>query len=154
MFAFLKTLPPKMDVFRTKQTILECFVNHEDCIPKWYRNGQLIAEDDKRYKITQERVSGRCSLRIAKNVNADAGEYTCCINDLNDRVETNKTVCYLYVEEPAFKFTKRLPTQTEAGEDMPFELDCEIEDEDAECEWFFNGDVNCLDSIANQIELS
>lgn len=41
-FEFLKKLPAKMEVFRTKSTLLECFVNHEDCIPTWYKDGQLI----------------------------------------------------------------------------------------------------------------
>ena len=28
-----------MDVFRTKQSTLECFVNHDDCTPKWFKDG-------------------------------------------------------------------------------------------------------------------
>lgn len=35
IFAFIKPLTPKMEVFRTKSTLLECFVNHETCVPKW-----------------------------------------------------------------------------------------------------------------------
>jgi hypothetical protein len=41
-YEFLKKLPAKMDVFRTKHTVLECFVNHDDCEPKWFKNGKLI----------------------------------------------------------------------------------------------------------------
>ena len=63
--------------------------------------------EDKRYRISQEKLSGRCTLRILKNVKDDEGEYSCVIDD------TERTSCYLYVEEPAFKFTKRLPTQVE-----------------------------------------
>ena len=63
--------------------------------------------EDKRYRISQEKLSGRCTLRILKNVKDDEGEYSCVIDD------TERTNCYLYVEEPAFKFTKRLPTQVE-----------------------------------------
>lgn len=55
--------------------------------------------------------------------------------------ENEKTSCYLYVEEPAFKFIKRLPQQAEGDENMTAELECEIEDPDAECEWFFEGKV-------------
>lgn len=122
-----------MEVFRTKQTVLECFVNHDDCEPKWYKNNKQIKPDDKRYKISQEKLSGRCTLRISKNVKDDEGEYTCAIDD------EEKTSCYLYVEEPAFKFTKRLPAQVESNEGHSGELECEIEDPDAECEWFFEG---------------
>ena len=142
IFAFIKPLVPSMEVFRTKQTTLECFVNHEDCVPKWYKNGQLIIIPDKRYTITQEKLSGRCNLRIKKNIPEDAGEYHCCINDILDKVETNKTSCRLYVLEPAFRFSKRLPQQLEAVEDTRIEMECEIEDEDAECDWYFNEEVS------------
>ena len=132
-FEFLKKLPAKMDVFRTKQTTLECFVNSDDCVPKWFKNGVAIRSDDKRYKITQEKLSGRCTLRILKNVQDDEAEYTCVID------EQEKTSCYLYVEEPAFRFTKRLPTQLEANEYQSCEIECEIEDENADCDWHFEG---------------
>lgn len=72
-------------------------------------------------------------MRISKNVKEDEGEYTCMID------EEEKTSCYLYVEEPAFKFTKRLPPQVEGDEGMTAEIECEIEDRDAECEWYFEG---------------
>ena len=54
--------------------------------------------------------------------------------------ENEKTSCYLYVEEPAFKFTKRLPQQLEGDEGMSCEIECEIEDPDAECDWYFEGE--------------
>ncbi|CAF0846330.1 unnamed protein product [Brachionus calyciflorus] len=136
-FEFLKKLPAKMEVFRTKHTVLECFVNHDECVPKWYKNGKLIKPDDKRYKTSQEKLSGRCTLRISKNIKDDEGEYSCVIDDGEKEVE--KTSCYLYVEEPAFKFTKRLPQQVEANEYCNGELECEIEDPDAECDWYFEG---------------
>ena len=140
IFSFIKKMNGSMEVFRTKSTILECFVNHEQCVPKWYRNGVLVEPSDKRYVITQEKLSGRCNLRINKNRNDDAAEYCCCITDIMDKNEENKSSCRLYVLEPAFRFTKRLPTQIEGQEDQNIELECEIEDEDAECEWYFNED--------------
>jgi len=113
-------------------------------VPKWYKNGELIIIPDKRYIITQEKLSGRCNLRIKKNVPDDAGEYHCCINDIYDKVEPNKTSCRLYVLEPAFRFSKRLPQQMDAVENNRIELECEIEDEDAECDWYFNEEVSYL----------
>jgi hypothetical protein len=41
-YEFLKKLPAKMEVFRTKHTVLECFVNNDDCAPKWFKNGKPI----------------------------------------------------------------------------------------------------------------
>ncbi len=71
-----------------------------------------------------------------KNVKDDEGEYSCVIGDGEE-----KTSCYLYVEEPAFKFTKRLANQVEGNENNSGELECEIEDENAECDWYFEGKV-------------
>jgi hypothetical protein len=98
--------------------------------------------EDKRYRISQEKLSGRCTLRILKNVKDDEGEYSCVIEDSDE-----KTSCYLYVEEPAFKFTKRLPNQVEGNENHSGELECEIEDENAECDWYFEGKVINIDFI-------
>lgn len=105
---------------------------------KRYKDSELLVMPHKRYQVTQEKLSGRCNLRINKNKNEDEGVYRCCINDIHDKVDENKTSCRVYVLEPAFRFSKRLPTQMEAQEDTNLELDCEIEDEDAECEWYFN----------------
>jgi len=27
-----------MEVFRTKSTVFECFVNHEECMPTWLKD--------------------------------------------------------------------------------------------------------------------
>jgi hypothetical protein len=72
-------------------------------------------------------------LRINKNIKDDEGEFSCVIDD------AEKTSCYLYVEEPAFKFTKRLPQTVEGDEGLTAEIECEIEDRDAECDWYFEG---------------
>ena len=98
--------------------------------------------DDKKFKVSREKLSGRCTLRITKNVKEDEGEYACIINP--DQPDQEVTSCYLYVEEPAFKFLKRLPPQIEANENHSGELECEIEDPDAECDWYFDGKVNKL----------
>lgn len=45
----------------------------------------------------------------------------------------------MYVEEPAFKFLKRLPNQVEGNEGHTGEIECEIEDPEADCEWYFDG---------------
>jgi hypothetical protein len=39
MYDFYKELPAKMEVFRTKQTVLECHVNDPNAPVKWYKNG-------------------------------------------------------------------------------------------------------------------
>jgi hypothetical protein len=42
LYDFYKELPAKMEVFRTKQTILECHVNDPNAPVKWYKNGVPI----------------------------------------------------------------------------------------------------------------
>ena len=39
MYDFYKELPAKMEVFRTKPTILECHVNDPNAPVKWFKNG-------------------------------------------------------------------------------------------------------------------
>jgi hypothetical protein len=39
LYDFYKELPPKMEVFRTKPTVLECHVNDPNAPVKWYKNG-------------------------------------------------------------------------------------------------------------------
>ena len=42
LYDFYKELPAKMEVFRTKQTVLECHVNDPNAPVKWYKNGVPI----------------------------------------------------------------------------------------------------------------
>jgi hypothetical protein len=42
LYDFYKELPAKMEVFRTKQTILECHVNDPNAPVKWFKNGVPI----------------------------------------------------------------------------------------------------------------
>ena len=53
LYDFYKELPPKMEVFRTKQTILECHVNDPNAPVKWYKNGIPIDVSDKLKKKSQ-----------------------------------------------------------------------------------------------------
>ena len=39
LYDFYKELPAKMEVFRTKPTILECHVNDPEAPVKWFKNG-------------------------------------------------------------------------------------------------------------------
>jgi hypothetical protein len=49
LYDFYKELPAKMEVFRTKQTVLECHVNDPNAPVKWFKNG--IPIDVKKTKI-------------------------------------------------------------------------------------------------------
>ncbi len=44
--------------------------------------------------------------------------------------------------EPQWRFETKLPGTLEADEDDKIELECTVQDEDAECDWFFAGEVS------------
>ncbi len=88
---------------------------------------------DKHYMIGRDALTKRCYLRIPKTTREDEAEYTCAIDN------KQKTSCNLVIEEPEWRFTKRLPIQTENVEYGTIELLCETEDADAECVWLFDG---------------
>ncbi|CAF4536552.1 unnamed protein product [Rotaria sp. Silwood1] len=135
LYDFYKELPTKMEVFRTKPTILECHVNDPNAPVIWFKNGVPIDfEKDKRFKFHQDMT--RCILRIHRTTKADEGQYICQIDD--DRAI--KTSGYLYVEEPQWRFESKLPPNMEGDENNKIELECSVQDEDAECEWFIHGE--------------
>ncbi len=78
-------------------------------------------------------MTKRCYLKIAKTTKEDAAEYTCAIDN------KQKTTCQLVIEEPEWRFSKRLPIHTENVEYGSIDLECETEDPDAECVWLFDG---------------
>ncbi len=45
-----------MEVFRTKHTVMECFVNSDDCTPKWFKNGKPIKVCDKVYIFRLKKI--------------------------------------------------------------------------------------------------
>lgn len=65
----------------------------------------------------------------------------------SDRIErTNLRVCL----EPQWRFETKLPPSLEADENEQIELECTVQDEDAECDWFFAGEVSaysCSSSV-------
>ncbi|CAF4773610.1 unnamed protein product, partial [Rotaria sp. Silwood2] len=86
----------------------------------------FVLEKDKRIKYHQDMT--RCIFRIFKTTKSDEGEYTCQIDD--DRGV--KTSGYLYVEEPQWRFETKLPLTLEGDENDKIELECSVQDEDAE----------------------
>lgn len=132
-YDFYMQLPAKNTVFRTKPLFLECHVNSPDCPIKWFKGGRPIQSNDPKYKFYLDGT--RCVLRINKVTRQDQDRFSCMIDD-----ETGKTTeCYLYVEEPQWRFSKKLPDKLAVDEKEDLELVVEVEDPDAECEWFFKG---------------
>ena len=49
-----------------------------------------------------------------------------------------------YFVEPQWRFETRLPATLEGDEGDKIELECSVQDEDAECEWYFAGEVSSI----------
>lgn len=46
--------------------------------------------------------------------------------------------------EPQWRFETKLPSHMEADENNKIELECTVQDEDAECDWYANGEVSFI----------
>jgi hypothetical protein len=64
----------------------------------------------------------------------DNAKFTCRIEETGE-----ETHCQVNVIEPEFKFIKKLQNKYECSESKEIELECEIEDVEAVCEWYFEG---------------
>ncbi|KAL7668242.1 hypothetical protein ACOME3_008952 [Neoechinorhynchus agilis] len=135
VYEFYKLLATKMEVFRTKPTILECHVNNQDCPIKWFKGKEQIKPDNEHFKMYIDGV--RCVLRIQRTQKEDEGVFTCMIDDERQ----SKTTCYLYVTEPQWRFRRKLPDSIVVNEHDDLVLEVEVEDPEAECEWFYQGEV-------------
>lgn len=49
--------------------------------------------------------------------------------------------------EPQWRFENKLPATLESDQGETVELECTVEDPDAECEWHFGGEVRSVDCL-------
>ncbi|KAI0982140.1 hypothetical protein GJ496_002986, partial [Pomphorhynchus laevis] len=134
-YDFYLQLPVKNTVFRTKPVILECHVNSSDCPIKWLKGEKQIETNDPDYKFYLDGT--RCVLRINHVKRSDEGKFTCVIDDGSGK----QSECYLYIEEPQWRFSQKLPQKLSVKEKECIVLEVEVEDLEAECEWYFKGEM-------------
>ena len=93
------------------------------------------------------------------------GQYTCQIDDERG-VRTSGYLCvegnsnkiialkslfffhFLFLIEPQWRFETKLPSTLTADENNEIELECSVQDEDAECDWYYAGEVNSIVSAS------
>jgi len=46
------------------------------------------------------------------------------------------------LSEPQWRFETKLPASLEGDQNYKLELECSVQDEDAECDWYFAGEVS------------
>ncbi|KAK5968521.1 Twitchin [Trichostrongylus colubriformis] len=130
-YSFLNPLPNTQEIYRTKQAVLTCKVNSPRAPLVWYRGDKPIDVNDKRYTIEKDAV-GRCTLTIKEVEQDDQAEWTARItNDVFSKVQ-------VYVEEPRHTFVVPMKSQ-KVNENEPATLETDVNDRDADVEWWHDG---------------
>uniref|UniRef100_A0AC35TXM9 Ig-like domain-containing protein n=1 Tax=Rhabditophanes sp. KR3021 TaxID=114890 RepID=A0AC35TXM9_9BILA len=128
---FILPLPNTQEVFRTRQAVLSCKVNTAKAPLVWLRNGKEVSGDDSRLIIEKDAV-GRFTLTLKEVIESDQCEWVAFISP---EVQSK---CMVYVEEPRQTFVVPLKSQkTSEKEDATME--CDVNDKDAEVEWWHDG---------------
>ncbi|KAK6051748.1 fibronectin type III domain protein [Cooperia oncophora] len=130
-YSFLNPLPNTQEIYRTKQAVLTCKVNSPRAPLVWYRGDKAIDVNDKRYTIEKDAV-GRCTLTIKEVEQDDQAEWTARItNEVFSKVQ-------VYVEEPRHTFVVPMKSQ-KVNENEPATLETDVNDRDADVEWWHDG---------------
>ncbi|CAF1322095.1 unnamed protein product [Adineta steineri] len=85
----------------------------------------------------------RCIFRIFKTTKADEDEYTCQIDDERGIKTT----------EPPWCFETKLPATLEGNENAKIELECSVQDENAECDWYFESEKILPELYSDRYEI-
>ncbi|XP_069132542.1 twitchin-like isoform X10 [Argopecten irradians] len=125
-YDFTQKLPPKYEITRMKDGILECFVSDPRAKVKWFKNGQPIEYTPGKMEI--QRRENRCMLKIINANSDDEAEYTCTCGSAS-------TSCKLAVTEPEWEFMKKLD-DIEAMEREKCYFECDVSDPEAEVKWY------------------
>ncbi|OZC09937.1 hypothetical protein X798_03043 [Onchocerca flexuosa] len=130
-YSFITPLPNTQEIYRTKQGIFTCKVNNKKAPLVWYHNGKPISDSDERFLIEDDAV-GRFTLTIKEVKDEDAGEWMAKItNEIYSKVEVS-------VEEPRQTFVIPLKSQ-KVVENESATLVCDVNDKDADVEWWHDG---------------
>merc|ERR1719334_1498999 len=146
-YLFTKELNKDYHAYKKKTVVMECFVNDEEAPHEWHKDKnkidleeatrkqehdwayQVEAYKNPRMKIIHEFT--RMYIKIEKLQEGDQGRYDCILEG------GQTTFCHLYVDDPQYKFIKRLEN-CEVTEKSRMVLEVEMEDEDADVTWYRN----------------
>lgn len=157
-YSFLNPLPNTQEIYRTKQAVLTCKVNSPRAPLIWYRGKTPIDpcvlfyytritnfSNDKRYIIEKDAV-GRCTLTIKEVEQDDQAEWTAKVTDeVFSKVQ-------VYVEEPRHTFVVPLKSQ-KINEKEEANLETDVNDKDADVEWWHDGVKIKVDGIKYKVEV-
>uniref|UniRef100_A0A1I7XRB2 non-specific serine/threonine protein kinase n=1 Tax=Heterorhabditis bacteriophora TaxID=37862 RepID=A0A1I7XRB2_HETBA len=142
-YSFLNPLPNTQEIYRTKQGVLTCKVNSPRAPVVWWRGNKEIDLNDPRFVIEKDAV-GRCTLTIKVVEDVDQAEWTARItNEVFSKVQ-------VYVEEPRHTFVVPMKSQ-KCNENEIATLECDVNDKDADVEWWHDGVKIIVDGKKNLI---
>ncbi|CAH1785273.1 unnamed protein product [Owenia fusiformis] len=125
-YYFTQKLPETVSVVRKKKVTLECALIDPRPHVIWYKNGERLDYTPKKYEIV--RRENRCLLTIVNADDNDVAEYKC-------EVEGDETTTKVLLQEPSWGFSELLHDE-DALENEDAEMYCEVNDADAEVQWF------------------
>uniref|UniRef100_A0A7E4VU92 non-specific serine/threonine protein kinase n=1 Tax=Panagrellus redivivus TaxID=6233 RepID=A0A7E4VU92_PANRE len=145
-YSFLNPLPNTQEVYRTKQGVLTCKVNSARAPLVWYCRGKPIDLNSPRFNADKDSI-GRFTLTIKPVEEDDHGEWMAKITD--DVISK----CSVYVEEPRETFVVPLKSQR-VNEKEDTVIECDVNDRDADVEWFHDGTKITMDGVHYKEERS
>ena len=138
-YSFVNPLPNTQEIYRTKQGVLTCKVNSARAPLVWHHKGKPIDTSNPRFIIEKD-SAGRFTITIKIVEEDDHGEW---IAKINEEVQSK---CAVYVEEPRETFVVPLKSQR-VNEKEDTTLECDVNDKDAEVEWWHDGVKIVLDGV-------
>jgi len=132
-FMFIRPLNRRSDGYVNREIELECTVNSGRAQVTWFK-GDTPLKDNDDFEISKDISAGSFRLTIKKPKLSDAGTYTCKIDKQEDKTTTD-----LKVVEWPFRFVKQL-LGVHATEKDYVCMECELDEDDGEVQWFRNGE--------------
>ena len=145
VFKFTKPLQKKYEQYTNKELVLECSVNHSKAKVHWYK-GETQVEDfnDSRFLVERD-TFGKHFLKVRSCRETDSGDFSCRIVNSEEVTSTKVTITNrMYI------FVKPLMSQKTTEGDL-ITLECEVDDRDADVEWFKDGKP--LAPIAKKLDI-
>lgn len=132
IFKFSRPLQKKYEQYTFKELVLECTTNHSKAPVKWYKGDTQIDSNDSHFHIEKDNF-GKHFLKIKMCRVEDTDDYMAKIPNTEEVTKT-KVVC----TDRQFIFVKPLMS-LKTVENETITLECEVDDRDAEVQWFKDG---------------
>ena len=132
VFKFTRPLAKKYEQYCGKEIVMECTTSHSKAQVEWFKGSKKIDRNDEHFLIERD-MYGKHWIKIKHCREEDTDDFSCRIVNTEETTATK-----LVVTEKKYIFVKPLLSQ-KCVENETIVLECEVDDRDAEVEWFKNG---------------